>query len=391
MRVQVEEVPDVEVDVFELDGGDLMPIPDPVIEEGESKGKYLSIEQERELVRRYQETGDEDAMEQLLDNHENYLIDTADKYHKLSGVDKNDLIQQAKLGLMIGVRKFNLDKYKTKILTYAAWWVKCEVQRYASLQRTIQGRPVNLTEEARELFKRHKTFMEEHKKTFGQEPLTESQQDDLEKNLGCTLGELLELKALYYAPGLSLNKPLSRDEDQNTAFIDVLPDERGIPLDGVERQSDAKYARNLLDAAGLTENEKFMMETIYLNNDSDEEVYLSHVAEMLHVSRERACQIYASALGKIRVVVMNNPDLRRAALDWEAGSMDRLEKAGYGFHDSRLSVRFKKGAANIEVRNPTVVDYKRWASAFEDVCDVKRKDVPAVDGHNGHTLEVDCD
>lgn len=382
-----EEVLDIEINEFDLQGNRTIASELSIIEqEVQRSEKHLSKEQEREIVRHYQQTGNEEVLLELIDNHKGYLEDLADRYHRLSGVGKNDLRQQAKLGLVRGIKKFDLDKYDTKVLTYAGYWVLAEVQRYSTLNRTIQGRPSNMSVKMRELFKRYKTLMAEHTKNFGADPLTPEQKDDFEKKLGCDLDKIGELKALYFAPGVSLNKPLSRDEDQNTTFLDILQDERESSLDKVERKSHGGYLERLINIAELTEKEKFMIELRYLNEESDEEVTLKQVGDMLGVSRERARQIEASALGKMREAALNNPSLRQAAIDWERGSVERLEKAGYGSKRVGVSAVFKSQTAK---KPPS--RFIALEAAFKKVCEEENGHMAAVNGHNDRTYEMAYD
>ena len=105
------------------------------------KKKYLDRETERELIRLYQQTGENQYIEQLLLAHSAYIQKMAAKQYQKFGriVEYEDLIQEGRVGLMKAVKKFKLDRPSVNpntnlivknqaLLTYASSYILSEMQ-----------------------------------------------------------------------------------------------------------------------------------------------------------------------------------------------------------------------------------------------------------------------
>ncbi len=77
------------------------------------------------------------------------------------------------------------------------------------------------------------------------------------------------------------------------AHVDSFTDERGGPLDGLQR---ADFKKSLATAvAGLPERERLVMALYY-----DEELNLREIGEVLGVSESRVCQIHSQAVIRLQ-------------------------------------------------------------------------------------------
>jgi len=103
--------------------------------------KYLDREVERELIRKYQETGESEYIEQLLIAHAAYIQKIASEQYQKFGkiVEYEDLIQEGRIGLIKAVKKFKLDRTSVNpntnaivsnqaLLTYALSYMLSEMQ-----------------------------------------------------------------------------------------------------------------------------------------------------------------------------------------------------------------------------------------------------------------------
>jgi len=84
------------------------------------KGLRLSASEERELIRRAQ-AGDKKAMQMLLDAHAPFVTIVMRQFTVPSWVPQEDIRQEGLYGLMDGIKRFDLVKRKTRLLSYAAW------------------------------------------------------------------------------------------------------------------------------------------------------------------------------------------------------------------------------------------------------------------------------
>jgi RNA polymerase sigma factor (sigma-70 family) len=102
---------------------------------------HITKEEERELIRQYQENKDNDALQRLLDVHNPYVQKLAGvsfkQFNKI--IDFEDLVQQARLGLIKAAKQFDLEKTVTdenspnygghlRFLTYAHQWMIAQMQ-----------------------------------------------------------------------------------------------------------------------------------------------------------------------------------------------------------------------------------------------------------------------
>ena len=70
-----------------------------------AKFPKLTLDQERELGRRIQQTSDEDALGALVESNLRFVVSYANRYRKL-GVPVLDLIHEGNLGLIEAARRF---------------------------------------------------------------------------------------------------------------------------------------------------------------------------------------------------------------------------------------------------------------------------------------------
>jgi len=76
---------------------------------------------EGEMVRRYQ-AGDREAGARLLEMHAGVISRIACSYLR-TGIGREDMMQEARIGFLRGVSKYE-DGHGAKLITHAAWWVR---------------------------------------------------------------------------------------------------------------------------------------------------------------------------------------------------------------------------------------------------------------------------
>lgn len=107
----------------------------------DKKTKHITKEQERELIRQYQQENCAEALEKLLVAHNPYVQHLAAKAYKQFNkvVEFEDLVQQARMGLIKAAKQFNLTMTAQdpkspnygetlRFLTYAHQWIKAQMQ-----------------------------------------------------------------------------------------------------------------------------------------------------------------------------------------------------------------------------------------------------------------------
>lgn len=104
--------------------------------------KFITKTEERNLIKEYQENNSSEAIEQLLEAHEQYINHCVFKFYKSINkvVEIEDLTQHAKIGLIKAAKQFDLEKKcinptkensspkYLRFLTYAHSWILHEMQ-----------------------------------------------------------------------------------------------------------------------------------------------------------------------------------------------------------------------------------------------------------------------
>ena len=100
------------------------------------KYKPLKREEERQLLRLYKEKNDLVARQKLITHNLRYAFSLVNKY-KDHGVPISDLIQEANMGLIESLNKFDMSQ-DVKVITYARFNMEYKMQRAIELQNRIQ-------------------------------------------------------------------------------------------------------------------------------------------------------------------------------------------------------------------------------------------------------------
>lgn len=110
--------------------------------------KVLSKEEEHALAKKYFESKDPEAAQDLVKANLRFVVKIAAEYSKF-GAKMIDLIQEGNVGLMHAVREFN--PYKgARLITYAVWWIRGYIQEY--LMRQYSMVRIGTTQNQRKLF-----------------------------------------------------------------------------------------------------------------------------------------------------------------------------------------------------------------------------------------------
>ena len=176
------------------------------------KGKLLTREEEVELATRALK-GDARARNELIQKNLRLAVSVAKKMHR-KGTDLEDLIQEANIGLMRAVERFDPTK-GFRFSTYAHWWIRQAVGRHIQMHSRSIRIPSHAQGLSAKIYAARQEFVEE----FGCQPTDE----ELVELLGVTPSAL---EAAMNAPAftLSLDTPKYRGDGGGGTIGSMIED-----------------------------------------------------------------------------------------------------------------------------------------------------------------------
>lgn len=250
-------------------------------------GRYrqLTPDEEKELGRRVQASGDPDALRQLVEANLRFVVAYSKRFRH-SRVSLLDLINEGNIGLIQAARKFDPDK-NVKFITYAVWWI-----RQAILHALSQhGATFRLPQKQANVLYR----LERSKQALGRELERVPTESELAEEVDMDPTEVRLLLSSNQSI-LSLNEPV--DEDGEAELGDLL--EQYLMPDTDERILRESFEQALREALDkLSEKERQVL-TLRFGMEDDNPLTLREIGELLNISRERVRQIESQALTKLR-------------------------------------------------------------------------------------------
>ncbi len=249
-----------------------------------SKTPLLTQPQEIAIARRVQ-SGDQEAMQELVKRNLRFVISVAKKYQN-RGLALTDLIGEGNVGLMTAARKFDPDQ-GVKFISYAVWWIRQAI--LASLAR--QGRtvrvPLNRTADLSRIIRTSEALRQELRR----EPTPE----EIAHSTGLSLDVVQSLAALNTAD-VRLDAPLDPEGDRS--LIDrFIAEDQG---DAEEEAMDRFLSEEIETALATLPPRDARVLRLYFGLDGGREHTLEEIGGMLGVTRERVRQLRDRALKRLR-------------------------------------------------------------------------------------------
>jgi RNA polymerase primary sigma factor len=235
-----------------------------------------------ELVRR-----SDAARRRLIESNLRLVVNVAKKFLG-RGLSFLDLVQEGNIGLQKATDRYDWRK-GFRFSTYAYWWIRQAVGRAVA----EQARTIRLPGHIFELLSKLYTAARELQAQLGRSPTA----DEIAERLGVHPTKVREAFRAARLP-ISLDKPVG--EDETATLGDLIADTGDVsPVQEVEESMLASAMRSAL-SRHLSHREADVIRLRFGLDRDGEERTLGEVGSAMGVSRERARQLEAEALRKLR-------------------------------------------------------------------------------------------
>lgn len=248
----------------------------------------LDREQERELARRYRDTGDRDALFRLITANLMLVVRIALSF-KRAARNLLDLVQEGNIGLLHAIERFD-PEFGTRLPTYAAWWVRAYMVKF--LLDNVRLVRVGTTNARRRLLRnlrQEKARLEAAGFEVGPRQLAE--------HFGVSEDDVRDVQMALDSRDVSIDAPSPGDDTRGPA--EFLPDDGTMNAEEVlsrrqlQERTEAALARFRED---LGDRERAILDQRIL---SDTPVTLQALGDRYGTTREAARQAEARLMKRL--------------------------------------------------------------------------------------------
>ena len=232
-----------------------------------------------------------EASNRMVEANLRLAVNIAKRY-TYRGLPLADLIQEANLGLMKAVARYN---YQTgyRFSTFASWWIRQTISRAVYDQSRTIRIPVHCQELRAKIFKTYYAMK--------RETASDPSPEDIAERLGESAGKVSEAMNVV-DESVSLDAPVGYDGD---VLGDFLKDDDSInPFETVRDRELVFLTRKAM--ADLDDRERKILVLRYGLDDGEGRT-LEEVGRVFSLSRERIRQIEKRALSRLRVPLSSSP------------------------------------------------------------------------------------
>src|SRR6056297_2890779 len=257
--------------------------------------QMLSADEERALLRAWQQNGDRRARNRLINAFAPLAASIAKRFTRGSGEVDLDFVQQAQIGLMKATDRFDPER-GIRFSTYAVWWVRAEVQEYARANTSVVRRPNSARTRAAA---RQIAALNAEMEADANIDLA-----DADKKLAAALGvdpqKAADLRQQVTGRDSSLNVPVLEEDgaDRMALLVDPESLEEPVALKSLQLKG---LRRILVDALKTLPSRERSI--IVATQVSDPPATLEELGMRYGISRERVRQLRERGLERLRAAL----------------------------------------------------------------------------------------
>lgn len=254
----------------------------------------LSEEEEKSLVKKFQEEGSLEAAQTLVTSHLRLAAKIAMTYRRY-GLPLADIISEANIGLMQAVKKFDLSK-NVRLATYAMWWIKAAINDF--ILRSWSLVKIGTIAAQKKLFY-NLNRIKARLGIYENKELEPKVVKEIAKELVVDEKDVVEMNQRLGRDS-SLNIAVGEDgEDEKLDFL--IDGKQNIEASLALRQERELKSRVLKEAlAKLSERERYIVKNRMLTENPET---LEDLGQKFNISRERIRQIEKRAFEKLSAYV----------------------------------------------------------------------------------------
>jgi RNA polymerase sigma-32 factor len=260
----------------------------------------LEKNEEQLLGKQWRENGDTVAAHKLVTSHLRLVVKMAMKY-KGYGLPIADLVSEGNIGLMRAVKKFEPEQ-GFRLSTYAMWWIKASITEYV-LKSWSMVKMGTVASQKKLFFSLRSVKAKLNILDNGD--LSVDQAKLISIKMGVPEKDVIHMNGRLSVRDMSLNAPMSQNEEGGAEFIDSLVDKSATPEQTfANREQQTVMHGHLAKAvANLPERERHIFTERKLNEDPPT---LEELGQTYGISRERVRQLEARAFERVQKFVLSS-------------------------------------------------------------------------------------
>jgi len=257
------------------------------------RAPLLTREREATLARRWRDTADRRALDELVAAYARLVIRHAAAYRRY-GLPMGDLIQEGIVGLVVATSRFDPER-GVRLATYAGWWIRSAMQEFILRNWSIVRLGTTATQKS--LFFNLRRLRARIQRRCPDSLLDSEATATVATELGVKATEVQAMEARLSGLDQSLNATAGdgADEDWQDRLVDPAPTPEEAAVAGIDAAIRGRWLAHALTE--LSDRERAIVVERRL---SDEGATLEAIGRGLGISKERVRQIETRALEKIK-------------------------------------------------------------------------------------------